>query len=92
MRQDIEDKALDRLLDTYTVPAPRPGLATRIVAGMPRPRPLWWPFAALWQPLGGLVAASIIGIAVGMTLPSPPPAAADEAASWSAPDWADPSL
>jgi hypothetical protein len=90
--REHEDQALDRLLDAYTVPPPRPGLATRIVANLPAARPPWWPFAALWQPLGGLAAAALLGIVVGTSLPSPPPAAAaDDGAPWAA-DWAEPSL
>ena len=91
MRQEHEDQVLDRLLDAYTVPPPRPGLATRIVANAPSPRPLWWPFSALWQPLSGLAAAAVLGIVVGVALPSPPPAMADDGLAWSA-EWAEPSL
>lgn len=93
MRQESDDQALDRLLGTYTVPPPRPGLATRIVANAPAARPLWWPFAALWQPLTGLAAAAVLGVVVGISLPATTtPAVADDAAApWTAGDW-DPSL
>jgi hypothetical protein len=92
-----QDAALDRLLDAYTVPPPRPGLATRIVAAAPAAgrqawSALWWPFGGLWQPIGGLAAAAIVGLVVGLTQPPAAAEPADELASliWTSSDWLEP--
>ncbi|MEQ9639974.1 MAG: hypothetical protein RIM84_08115 [Alphaproteobacteria bacterium] len=95
MRQEQDERvelALDRLLDAYDAPEPDPGLATRIIASMPRPGPAWWPFGALWQPLSGLAAAALIGIVVGVALPSPSVADPDDAAPWNVAELSEPSL
>lgn len=92
MRQERDEKALNRLLDAYVAPEPGPGLATRIIAAVPRPGPAWWPFRALWQPLGGLAAAAVIGVVVGVVMPAPSVADQDDAAPWQAADWSEPDL
>lgn len=87
-----EETALDRLLDVYDAPEPGPGLATRIIASVPKPGPAWWPFGALWQPLGGLAAAALVGLVIGITLPSPSVADQDEVVPWTVAEWSEPSL
>lgn len=82
---------LDAQLDTLTAPPLSPRLRTAILAALParvRVAPSWRALlAGLWHDLGGprlvmpaLAAALALGVGVGVWLPSPPDAAATDAA------------
>ena len=63
--------ALDMLMDLSTAPAPSPELMARVLAA--REPSGWlsvlWPFGPVWQPATAMVAAAVLGVAIGVAAP-----------------------
>ncbi len=89
---DRDDAALDRLLETVTLPAATASLERRILADFDRLAARWtlakglrralaaiWPDAPVWQPACALAGAAMIGLCVAAFAPLEPPSAEDAA-------------
>ncbi len=67
---------VDVLLDALPDPAPSPALRVSLKDIPDHARSGWldrlaalWPFEAPWRPAAGLVAAAVVGIVVGVSMP-----------------------
>ena len=74
-RLQREARALDARLDEAALAPAAPGLMAAVLSGTQTQRGAWlaqlWPFGPLWRPATALAAACVLGIAVGLTTPTP---------------------
>src|SRR3569832_1223995 len=79
---EIDDAALDRLLDKVPAPAASPALERRILADFHRVQSRWtfataarrfgdavWPGGPIWQPAGAFAVALLIGLSIATFAP-----------------------
>ncbi len=98
-----QDEAVAAVLAAFPEAEPSAGLQARILADfdavtLRRARPwawrlsdLIWPGAPVWQPASLLALSLVLGLTVGILLPSPP-AATNDGAAVAAADEASPAL
>lgn len=70
-KPDINDRALDEALRKMQALEPTSDLANRIMEDAEetlgiRPLSIFWPFGKIWQPVSVMVAATVLGVWVGI--------------------------